>query len=120
MLAEPRERWRVAQTRDRDAGLPTEVRELWELILTYAKQQTLDPLKALGRFVAYGVAGAILIGLGSLLLAVGVLRAVQFEAGDHFDGSLSWVPYVAAVAFCVLVAAGMVWQISKTPAGEER
>jgi len=94
------------------------VRELWDLILAYAKQQTIDPMKALGRFVAYGVMGAILIGIGSMLLAVGVLRAVQGETS--LDGSLSWIPYVVALAFCGVVAAGMIWRISKAPAGKER
>lgn len=110
----------MPQTRDRDAGLPTLVRELWELILTYAKQQLVDPLKALLRFVGYGVAGAILIGIGSMLLAVGVLRAVQSEGGDHLDGSLSWIPYLVAVVFCGAVAAGMIRRITRVPAGGER
>ena len=33
--------------------------QVWELTLTYAKEQTVEPIKALGRFVAYGLAGAI-------------------------------------------------------------
>ncbi len=81
------------------------VTELWELVRAYAKQETVDPLKQLGRFVAFGLAAAIAGGLGVILVLVAVLRALQAETGAHLTGSLSWVPYVATLAVAALLAA---------------
>ena len=103
-----------------DGGLPAEVKELAQLVVTYAKQQTIDPLKQLIRWVAFGVAGALLIGLGFLLLAVGLLRALEVETGDHLAGNLSWIPYLVAVIFLGLVIMLMVRRISHGPGSKER
>ena len=48
------------------------VGELWELIKAYLRQETIDPIKGLGRYVLFGVAGALLVGTGAILLAVGL------------------------------------------------
>src|SRR3546814_16277709 len=50
----------------------------------------------------------VLIGVGSILLAIGALRALQTETGSTFTGSLSWAPYgiVLAGALVVLGAVG--------------
>jgi hypothetical protein len=103
-----------------DGSLPAEVKELAQLVVTYAKQQTIDPLKQLARWVAFGVAGALLIGLGFLLLAVGLLRALQAETGDHLAGDLSWLPYLIAVIFLGLVIMAAVRRISHGPGSKER
>lgn len=80
--------------------------ELWELSSAYAKQETIDPLKGLGRFLGYGVGGAILFGLGSILLLLAALRALQTETGSTFTGNLSWAPYlIIVVAACLLIGA---------------
>ena len=111
---------RQSKKSDSDGSLPAEVKELAQLVVTYAKQQTLDPLKALGRWVAFGVAGALLLSLGFLLLAVGLLRALQVETGDHLAGNLSWLPYLIAVAFLGLVIGLTVRRISHGPGSKER
>jgi hypothetical protein len=53
-----------------------------DYVLAYAKQETLDPVvrqaKALGR----GIAGAVLLSIGTVLLAVGFLRALQAQFGS--------------------------------------
>ena len=72
--------------------------ELWELSLAYAKQETIDPLKGLGRFLGFGVMGAFLLGIGTSLLLLGGLRALQTETGSTFTGNWSWAPYLIVVA----------------------
>jgi hypothetical protein len=84
---------------------------LKELTITYAKQETLDPLKSLGRFVAYGVLGSFCLGIGFVLLALAMLRALQEETGDHLTGHLSWIPYLVTLAGCVTIVAGSIYAI---------
>ena len=84
-------------------SLPALLQELRELVVAYAKQETVEPLRNLGRFLAFGVAGSLTIGLGVSLLLLGGLRLLQTETGDAFDGNWSWVPYLT-----VLAAAGVV------------
>lgn len=79
-------------------GIPQVATELWELAKAYAKQETIDPLKGLGRFLSFGVGGAVALGIGTALLLLSGLRAMQTETGTTFAGNLSWGPYLIAVA----------------------
>ncbi len=47
------------------------------LFQQYLQQELVDPLRSLGRFLAYGVVGSLLIGAGLVLFAVGTLRGFQ-------------------------------------------
>ncbi len=75
------------------------------MLVGYAKQETVEPLKTLGMYLAKGIAGAFLLFLGFLFLALGVLRLVQSETGDRFDGGGwgSMVPYLAAILTLVVL-----------------
>lgn len=79
-------------------SIPEVASELWELTTTYAKQQTIDPLRGLGRFLAFGVTGACALGVGVVLLVLAGLRAMQTETGSTFTGNWSWAPYLIVVA----------------------
>ncbi|GAC1534254.1 MAG: hypothetical protein NVS3B12_14760 [Acidimicrobiales bacterium] len=85
-----------------DKGLPVLVSELWALTLRYAKQETLDPLKALGRYLGAGIAGSVALAIGLVLLTLALLRALQEETAPHFDGNLSWVPYLIVTAVALV------------------
>ena len=85
-------------------GLPGKATDLWQLVLAYVKQETLDPIKGLGRFVAFGLAGSLVLGTGLVLLFLGVLRLLQDETGSAFTGNLSWIPYLITVLACAVVA----------------
>ena len=99
-------------SRDDDAkSIPQVASELWELSVAYAKQETVDPLKGLGRFLGYGVGGAILFGLGSILLLLAGLRALQTETDSTFTGSLSFIPYLIVVAAALLLVGLVVWRV---------
>ena len=86
---------------NRPAPIPQAVAELFQLVQAYFKQETTEPLKALGRVVAYGIAGSLLLGAGVVFFAIGVLRLLQDEAASRFDGNWSVVPY--AIVFVILL-----------------
>jgi len=77
--------------------------DLSDLLRRYVRQETVEPLRSTGRFLAYGLAGAVTLGLGTVLLTVGGLRALQ--SWSVLDGRWSWVPYLAASA--VMAALGV-------------
>ena len=93
---------------ERQKPIPQLVTELWELVVLYFKQETVVPLKALGRYVALGVAGSILMGFGVVFCTVAALRALQV-ATDAFDGDWTWVPYLIVVA-ALLIGAAITWK----------
>ena len=90
----------------KDKSLPGEAQELFQLVVGYAKQETLDPVKNLGRFIGYGMAGALLGSLGAVLLLLGGLRLLQTETGDTFDGNWTFVPYVVVLVVSGAIAGG--------------
>ena len=98
-----------------DKGLPTLATELWELVVSYLKQETLEPIKGLGKFIAFGVVGALLLAIGLVMMAVAVLRTLQVETRPHWSGHLSWLPYVVTI-----VAVGAVALVVASRIGVER
>jgi hypothetical protein len=95
-------------------SIPEVSSELWELIKDYAKQETIDPLKGVGRYLTFGVPGAVLIGFGVVLLMLAGLRALQTQTGSTFHGSLSWLPYIIVLVVAAGLAALAATRISKT------
>lgn len=91
-----------------------------ELVKTYAKQETLGPLKGAGRWLAYGAIGAILLGVGLALMVLGLLRLVQTEFANLARGGWSFVPYVIALGVCVIVIVGAISRIRKSSLNKER
>jgi hypothetical protein len=79
-------------------------RELWQLVIEYLKQETIEPLKGLGRFLLWGAMGSFALGIGAVLLLLAGLRALQTETGSAFDGNLTFVPYLIVLAAAVVVA----------------
>jgi hypothetical protein len=90
----------------RNPPLPQLVTELWQLVVAYFKQETVVPLQQLGRWIAFGILGALLLGVGVLLLAMAGLRALQDETGTTFTGNLSWIPYM--IMFAALIIGGAI------------
>ena len=93
----------------RNPPLPQLVTELWQLIVAYFKQETVVPLQQLGRWIAFGILGAVLLGVGVVLLAMAGLRALQEETGTTFTGNLSWIPYMIMFA-ALLVGGAITWK----------
>ncbi len=67
--------------------------EVIEFVKTYAKQETLGPLKGAGSWLAYGAAGAFALGIGLTLMMLGLLRLLQAEVSWANGGPWSWAAY---------------------------
>ena len=90
---------------EEEKSIPQVLTELWEMLVSYAKQETVDPLKGLGRFVAFGLGAALVGSTGIILLTLAMLRVLQTHTDDHLSGHWDWVPYVAALVWLALLIA---------------
>ena len=75
-------------------GFISELFDVKELVIAYVKQETIEPIKGLGRFLAFGMLGSFLLSVGTLMLVLAGLRALQTETGTVFQGNFSWAPYM--------------------------
>ncbi len=94
----------------RGASIQRDLEEVRDLFIRYFKQQTLQPLKDLGRFVLFGALGSIFVAFGVVVGLLGLLRMIQ-DLFPVLDGSLSFVPYLIVVVLAALVAAIVVQRI---------
>jgi hypothetical protein len=88
--------------------------EVVEYVKAYAQQETVEPLKGIGRWIALGAAGAVALGLGLSLLLLGLLRLIQTEWEGLAEGGSSWVPYFIVLAVTVLLLILTFLRINKT------
>lgn len=80
------------------------------MVVAYAKQETIDPLKTLGRHLGFGVGGALLIGIGWIFALLALLRGLQQigifnDLSEPEGGTWSWVPYLIVTVVGALAAA---------------
>jgi hypothetical protein len=78
-----------------------DARELVDLVIAYAKQETLEPLKGLGKNAALGLGGAVSLGIGGLFCSISALRAMQSETDFFERHNLSYLPYFLTVVILV-------------------
>ena len=98
-------------------SVPETLQDLRDLLVAYARQETLDPLKNIGRFLGYGFGAVTLFIIGTLFLAMSLLRGLQTLTGDVFVGFWSWVPYLIVLLALVAVAAVTISRIGKGDLG---
>jgi hypothetical protein len=89
--------------------------DAFQLTVDYLKQETIDPLKGLGRFLSMGIAGSFFLAGGILLILIGVLRLLQTETGTALTGDWSWVPYAVVVILGIAVIGVAAWRITAGP-----
>ena len=95
--------------------------QLVQLVKDYARQETLGPLKGAGRWIALGLAGAVLLGLGTAFLVLGALRLIQTEWPGTFQGRWAHLaPYGFGLLFCGVVAGLAFRRINKQPLNKEK
>lgn len=94
----------------RGASLQRDLDEIRSIAVRYVKDETLQPVKEMGRFAAYGALGSLFIGFGTVLMLLGALRYLQWQF-RVLDGSLSWIPYLIVVVLAAIVIVLTGWRI---------
>jgi hypothetical protein len=79
-----------------------------QLLVDYAKQETIEPLKTLGRYLGLGMAGAVLMFLGVFFAGLATLRLFQTFGGLDGGSWASTVPYLVAIVVLAL-AIGLIY-----------
>lgn len=102
-----------------DSKQDASVGEVIEFVKTYAKQETVGPLKGAGRWLGYGAAAAFAMGLGLVVVLLGVLRLVQTEFDRLATGSLSWAAYAVTLVVTLALLALTLLRIKKTTLNNE-
>lgn len=88
-------------------------KDVFRMAVAYTKQETIDPLKTIGRYVAFGLAGAVFLGFGLVLFVLAGLRALQTQTETTFTGNLSWIPYLMAVAIAAVLIGLIVFAMTR-------
>ncbi len=96
------------------------VSEFATMVVDYAKQETLDPLKNLKRYLARGVAGAVCLGVGLMFLLLALLRGLQsmevFAQDGEEPGAATLVPYAITLVVAFVVVGLFVGMIKRDAA----
>ena len=90
-----------------------------DTIKAYAQQQTIGPLKNVGRWLAYGAAASFTLAIGLIVLLLGVLRLIQAEWDRAATGSLSWLAYVITLIVTVILLVLTLMRIKKATLDKE-
>lgn len=93
--------------------------DLFDLVKAYARQETLGPLKGAGRWLGYGVAAALCLATGLVLVALGLLRFIQTQWDTVFDGAWSFVPYLIVLVVVAAVTAFALSRVSRATLNKE-
>jgi hypothetical protein len=111
----------IAPERERNLARreDTSIEGIVYLVRDYAKQETVGPLKGAGRWLGYGVAGALLLGVGLFLILLGLLRLIEAEWDRAASGSLSWLAYLIVLVVCVGLIVLTVSRINKPSLNKE-
>lgn len=94
--------------------------DLIDLTKRYALQETVGPLKNIGRWLGFGVGGAVCLGFGFLVLLMALLRILQTETNGVFDGNLAFIPYLIVLVVTVAIIAIAASRIQKTGLNSSR
>lgn len=88
----------------------TGVKDILQLSVGYLKQETKEPIRGIGRYIAWGSIAAIFLGMSGILLSLALLRGIQSglayvrESGrGPLSGSWSFAPYLLTALACIIV-----------------
>ncbi len=94
----------------RGSSIREDLEEVGAVAVRYVKEETLEPLKATGRFALFGALGSVFVGFGVVLLLLAVLRFFQ-EQFEVFRGTLSWIPYFIVAGVALVVLSLTAWRV---------
>jgi len=96
--------------------------DLKTMVTNYAKQQTVEPLKHLAKWAAFGIGGGVMLIIGAFLSGLGVLRLFQKmafltkeENGITVDTAWTFLPYLMTFGILAVVVGLCVAAMTKTP-----
>ena len=90
----------------RDVGLRAELSELAAMLRAYVVQETVGPLRGIGRYLLFGLLGAVGVSLSVLLGALALVRVLQTEI-TVFGANWSFVPHLAGAAVLIVAIVTM-------------
>ncbi|WP_420443773.1 hypothetical protein [Candidatus Poriferisodalis sp.] len=90
----------------RDVGLRAELSELAAMLRAYIVQETVGPLRGIGRYLLFGLLGAVAVSISVVLGALALVRVLQTETAV-FGANWSFVPHLAGVAVLIVAIATM-------------
>ncbi len=86
--------------------------ELKTMVTDYARQETVGPIKLLGKWVGFGVGGALCVAIGVSYLTFGLLRWTQ--SLDAFTGDTrNFWPYLIAFGGLLVVIGLAGWAMTR-------
>jgi hypothetical protein len=101
-------------------GATSEASELIDLLKRYVLQETVGPLKTMGRSLGFGAAAALMFGIGAVFALLGVLRVLETETGTLFSGDWSWAPYgLTTLAGFVVIGLGAAMLLRTADTGQQ-
>ena len=82
----------------------SDAKDLVDLVIAYAKQETLEPLKGMWKNALKGLGGALLLGFGGVFVSMGALRAMQTETDWFEEHNATYVPYILTVILLIILS----------------
>ncbi len=108
-------------SRTRTPSSTEQLADTVQMLKEYARQETLDPVKTAGKWIGFGVLGAVMIGFATGMLTLGIMRMAQTEWPDAFGGRwMKLLPYLFGLLLCVVVALLALRRINKDPLTKEK
>jgi hypothetical protein len=101
------------------AEIPQLVTELVDMSKAYLQQETVDPLKKVGRYAGFSIGGGLLLAVGWLLVVMAILRWVTelLPSGDAWE-ALAYV--IAAIVGLGIAGISMKIAAARTQKPESR
>lgn len=103
----------------RSTSTTDQVTDVVESVKAYARQETIEPLKGAGRWLAVGTIAAFSLGLAMVFGSLGVLRLSQDLGGETLDGSWSFLHYFITFAITGVLVGVTFSRISRRSLAKE-